>query len=83
MHPTIEYQIARARLADRRRQAEQAAIACAARRARLALAPPPAYPAAGLARRVLGLIAARGRAVRGQTRPLPARPASAPCVGCA
>jgi hypothetical protein len=80
MHPTIEYEITKARLAGRQRQAGQAAIARAARRARLAPAPPPAYPAAGLTRRVLSLLAARGRAVQGRTQPLPACLPPASCA---
>lgn len=82
MHPAIEYAIAQARLADRRRHAEQAAIAHAARRARPALAPPPAHPAAGLVRRVLAVLAGRGRAVQRQPQPLPACPPPAPCASC-
>lgn len=83
MHPTIEYEITRARLADRRRKAEQAVVAHAARRARPALAPPPAHPAAGLARRVLALLADRGRAVQQRRpQPLPACPPSTPCATC-
>ena len=82
MHPTIDYEIARARLADWQRQAGQAAIAHAARQARLALAPPPAYPAAGLGRRALSLLAAPGWAARGRPRPLRACPPSASCATC-
>jgi hypothetical protein len=83
MHPAIEYEITKAQLAERRRHAEQAAIARAARRARPAPAPPPAHPAAGLARRVLSLLAARSRAVQGPPQPLPACPPPAPCASCA
>jgi hypothetical protein len=83
MHPTVAYEIAKARLADQRRQAEQAAMTRAARLARRALAPPPAYPAAGLARRALSLLAAAGRAVHGRSRPSAACQPLAPCAGCA
>lgn len=82
MHPAIDYEIAKARLADSQRQADQAAIAHAARQARLALAPPAEYPAAGLARCALSLLAARGWLARGRPRPLRACPPSAPCATC-
>lgn len=82
MHLTIDYEIAKARLADWQRQADQAAIAHAARQARLALALPPACAAAGLARRALSLLAARGWLVRGRPRRLRACPPSAPCATC-
>lgn len=82
MHPAIAYEITKARLADQQRHAGQAAIADAARRARRAPAPRPAHPAARLARRVLALAAAGGRAVPGQPQPLPACAAAAPCPSC-
>ena len=78
MHPTIHYEITKARIADLRRQAGQNAIARDARREHRALAPSPpysAYPAAGLARRVFTSLAARGR-------PTPARSNCQPSVVC-
>ena len=83
MHPAIKYEITKEQLAERRRHAEQAAIARAAGLACPAPAPPPAHPAAGLARRVLSLVAARSRAVQGPPQPLPACPPPAPCANCA
>lgn len=80
MHPTITYEMVKARLADYQRQNGQAAIAHADRRARRASARPGAHPAAALARRVLALVAARGRVMQGQ--PMPACQ-TAPCADCA
>jgi hypothetical protein len=82
MHPTIEYEITKARIADRQRQAEQVAIAQAARRACRALTPQCPYLAIGLARRVLTLLAVRGRPASAWSRPLAARRRPAPCNTC-
>jgi hypothetical protein len=81
MHPTIENGITRARLAHRQRQAGQAAIDRPARRACPAPASPPTYPPAGLAGRVLSLVAARAH---GAGRPWPqlAGPPPGPCADC-
>jgi hypothetical protein len=55
-------------------------IGRAARQARRAPAPPPGHP--GLARRVLALVAARGRAVPGQPQLLPPCLSPASCASC-
>ena len=78
MHPTMQYEITKARIADLRRQAGQDAIARGARREHRALTPPPpypAYPAAGLARRVFTSLAGHGR-------PTPARSSCQPSAVC-
>lgn len=80
MHPTIEYEIAKAKIAGWQRQAGQAATARAVRRA---LAHRHPRPADGLARRVLTLPAARGRAARARARPRAACPSPASCISCA
>ena len=80
MHPTIQYEITKARIADERRRADQNAIAGAARRGHRALIQQRRYPAAGLARRVITL------AVRGRLTPARSQPGcgpSAPCQACA
>jgi len=82
MHPTIEYEIAKALIAGRQRQAGQAASARAVGRARRALAPRHPRPAAGLARCVLALLVPRGRASRVQSRPRAACPSAVPCPNC-
>lgn len=79
MHPTIEYEIAKALIADWQRQAGQAATARAVRPARAHRHP---RPAAGLARRVLTL-PARGRAALAHARPRAACPSPASCTSCA
>ena len=79
MHPTIEYEIAKALIAGWQRQAGQAATARAVRRA---LAHRHPRPAAGLARRILTL-PARGRAARAHARPRGACPSPASCTSCA
>lgn len=58
MHPAIEAEITKARIAGRQRQADRIAIARAARRASRGVAAPGRYPAVGLARRVLTVLAA-------------------------
>ena len=83
MHPTIEYEIAQALIADRQRQAGQPATARAAGRARRALALRHPRPAAGLARRVLAPLATRGRAAREHSRPRAACPPTACRTSCA
>jgi hypothetical protein len=77
MHPTIQYEITKAQIADRQRQAERAAIAQATRRGRRALTAQRCYPAAGLARRVLTLLAARDSPAPARSRPLPCPPGAA------
>jgi hypothetical protein len=47
MHPTIQYEITRARIADLQRRAGQDAIAHAARRGHRALILPRRYPCRG------------------------------------
>jgi len=69
MHP-IHYEMAKARIADLHRQAEQDAIAKAARQARRAKLH---RPAAGLAGRVLIRLAAGSRPLVGQVCPPPSR----------
>jgi hypothetical protein len=61
MHPTISYELAKARIADLHRQAERDRIAHAARRARRTQSRHnrPAHPASVLARRMLALLAPR------------------------
>ena len=81
MHPTIQYEITKAWIADERRRAGQNAIAHTARRGHRALILRCRYPAAGLARRVVTLLAARGRLIPARSRP-GCRP-SAPCQACA
>ena len=83
MHPIIEYEIAKARIADRQRQAEQAAIARAARRHRRALIPHGSYPAVGLARRIVAAVPARLWRAPDRSRRLPACQPLAPCSACA
>lgn len=78
MHPTIQYQIAKAQIADRQRRADQNAIARSARRGHRALTPQRPYPAAGLARRLLTLLAPHGRPARVQ----PGCQLPAPCHAC-
>ncbi len=81
MHLTIQSEIIKARIADLQRRAGQDAFAQAARRGHRALAPPRPYPADGLVRRVVTLLAARGRPT-----PAPSRPGCqppAPCQACA
>jgi hypothetical protein len=81
MHPTIQYEITKARIADLHERAAQNAIARTARRGHRALTRQPHYPAAGLARRVITLSAARGRLTPARSRP-ECRP-SARCQACA
>ena len=81
MHPTV-YEITKARIADRQRRASQDAIAHAARRGHRALILQRRYLATGLARRVVSLLASRGRLTPARSgsdcRPSPAR-----CQACA
>jgi hypothetical protein len=82
MHPTIQYEITKARIADLQRRASQDAIAHAARRGHRALILQRRYPAAGLARRVVSLLASRGRLTPARSRP-GCRPSPARCQACA
>jgi hypothetical protein len=79
MHPTIQAEVAKARAADQQRQANRVAIARAAGKARGSLLPHGPVQAAGLAWRILAVLAAR-------RRPAPARPtqlpACQPLAGC-
>jgi hypothetical protein len=81
MHPTIQYEITKARIADLQRRAAQNAIAHAARRGHRALIVQRRYPGAGLARCVVTLLGARGRLTPARSRP-GCRP-SARCQACA
>ena len=83
MHPTIDYEITKVRIADWQRQAERAAIARAARRYRRAVIPQGSYPAVGLARRILTAMPARRWRVPARSRPLPTCQPLAPCNTCA
>jgi hypothetical protein len=89
MHPTIAYELIEARTADRQRQADQTALAQAARRASRGETSPGRHPAAGLARRVLTVLAARTvlatRRLPAPTRPRPIAACQplAPCTTCA
>ena len=82
MHPIIEYEITQARIADRQRQAEQAAIARAARSYRRAAIPHGSHRAVGLARRILTAMPAYRWHAPTRTRPLPACQPLAPCSTC-
>jgi hypothetical protein len=73
MHPAIQYDVARARIADLHRQAQRDALARAASRARHARAHQRSHPARGswaaIARRALApLAAARGRRTAAQAQ---------------
>jgi hypothetical protein len=78
MHPAIQAEIVKARTAGQQRQADRAAIARAARKARGGPLPHGADQAAGLAWRILAALAGR--------RPAAARPrqqpACQPLAGC-
>ncbi|HYB46052.1 MAG TPA: hypothetical protein VED20_01660 [Streptosporangiaceae bacterium] len=82
MHPAIEAEIIKARIADRQRQAGRIAIARAARRASRGVTEQGRYPAVGLPRRVLTVLAARRLPALARSRHLPARQPSAPCSVC-
>jgi hypothetical protein len=77
MHPTIQYEITKARIADLQRRADQDAVARDARRGHRTLILPRRYAAAELARRAVTVLAARGRLTRPGCRP------PAPCQACA
>jgi hypothetical protein len=83
MHPTIQHQIAQARITDRQRQADRAAIARAARAARRGLTSQGPYPGVGLACRALSRLAARGLPALARSRRRPACRPLAPCDTCA
>ena len=83
MHPSIEAEIIKARIADQQRQADRIAIARAARRASRGVTAQGRYPAVGLARRVLTVVAARRLPALARSRQLPAHQPSAPCRTCA
>lgn len=78
MDPTVQYQIAKARIADRQRRADQDAITRSARRGHRTLTPQRPNPAAGLARPLLTLLAPHGRPARVQ----PGGQLPAPCQAC-
>jgi hypothetical protein len=82
MHPTIQAEIARARIAGRQHQASRAAIAQAAIRARGGLLPPGPGQAAGLPWRVLTALATRRRPAQARPRRLPACQPLASCSTC-
>ena len=83
MHPTIEYEITRARIADRRRQAARIAIAQAASRAARQRTAQGRYPADGLARRIRTALDARRLGVPARSRQLAACQPPACCSTCA
>jgi hypothetical protein len=83
MHPTIEYEITWAGIADRRRQADRIAIAQAASRAARRRTAQGRYPAVGLARRILTVLDARRLGVPARCRPLAACQPPACCSTCA
>lgn len=83
MHPTIEYEITRARIADRRRQADRIAIAQAASRAAADGPRGGRYPAVGLARRILTELDARRLGVPTRAPQLAACQPPACCSTCA
>jgi hypothetical protein len=74
MHPTVEYQIAKVRIADWQRQADRIAIAHAASRASRGLTWPGRHPAAGLARRVFTVLARRRLPATARSRQLACQP---------
>jgi hypothetical protein len=82
MHPTIQAEIARARIAGRQRQANQVAIAKAAIRARDGLLPPGPGQVAGLPGRMLTTLAAHRRPARARPGRLPACQPLASCSTC-
>ncbi len=82
MHPAIEYEITKARIADLQRQAEQNATARAAPRARQGQTPPRLHRAAGLTRRVLAALAIRGQPAPARPRPQRACQPPALCSAC-
>jgi hypothetical protein len=75
MHPTIQYEIAKAQIADRHRQSGRQVTARAARAARRALTAHCPCPPVGLARRVFTPLHVRSRR-------LSACPPLAPCNAC-
>jgi hypothetical protein len=82
MHPPIEAEIAKARIADLQRQADRIAIARAARRASRGVTAQGRYPAVGLARRVLTVMAARRLSALARSLQLPDHQPPAPCSTC-
>jgi hypothetical protein len=88
MHPTIQAEIVKAQIADRQRQANRAAIAQAARRARNGLPPHGPGQAPGLPQRILialtalTALAARRRSAPARPRVLPACQPLAGCNAC-
>ena len=82
MHPTIAYELSKARIADLHRAAGQDAIIHATRQARSTAAAQPAGLAAALAHRLLSLSFLHSRSASGPARPLPACPSSAACTAC-
>ena len=85
MHPTIAYELTRARIADLQRRAAQDATARAASQGHRAQLPQRRHPAAALARRMAAWRAARGRpiAARPRPRPGPGCTPAEPCHACA
>ena len=82
MHPTVAYEIAKARIADQQRQSQRNALAQAARRAHRTSTPWRLHLAVALAHRVVTLAGGQGGAARPRSRPQAARSPSAPCAGC-
>ncbi len=82
MHPAIEYELIKARIADLQRQAEQDATARAALRARQGQTPRRLHRAAGLTRRVLAALAVRGQLAPARLRAQPACQPPALCSAC-
>lgn len=81
MHPTVAYEIAKARIADQQRRAGQNALVQAARRAHRTSTPWRLHLAVALAHRVVTLGGQAG-AARPRSRPQAACSPSAPCAGC-
>ena len=82
MHPTIQAEIVKARIADRQRQANRVATAQAARRARSGLPSPGPGRAVRLPWRILTALAARRRPAPARPRRLPACQPLASCSTC-
>jgi len=82
MHPAIDYELIKARIADLQRQAEQDAAAWAAFRARQGHAPHRLHRAAVLTRRVLAAAAIRARPAPARQRRLPGCQPPTPCRAC-
>jgi hypothetical protein len=83
MHPTIEYEITKAQIADQHRRGGRIASAQAASRAARGLTSQGRHPAARLARRVFAVLAARRLPAPARSRQLAACQSPACCSTCA